>query len=57
MRDMMDCRDWAENRQDLSHDMDRGLGKVMAAFRYLAHYNFSAPWDKGARVKAKHASC
>ena len=57
MRDMMDCRDWAENRQNFSHDMNRGLGATMAAFRYLARYNFSAPWDKELRAKTNQASC
>lgn len=55
MRDMMDCRDWVENHQNFTDDIDRGFGKIMTAFRYLARYNFDAPWTKKAKVK--HAPC
>lgn len=44
MRDMIDTREWAENHELLSQDLDRGVTKLMDAFRILARINYSAPW-------------
>lgn len=57
MRDTMDCRDWVENHHGFTDDMDRGIGKIMTAFQYLARYNFSAPWNNTSAAKARNASC
>lgn len=55
MRDIADARDWVNNHQDFTHDMKYGLSKVMAAFRYLARYNFDAPWATDTKVKVKQS--